>query len=114
MQIDTLRIHDADTVGGSGVTQATGALDQALLPEGMLAGLAALRHDGVIRNVSLGMNAHRQHRTVEHGPSSWTPEVITDFIDAAPDGTFDSALLAYGALSRDAVDCASHAPYRCT
>lgn len=107
LQIDTLRIHDADTVGGSGVTQATGALDQALLPEGMLAGLAALRRDGVIRNVSLGMNAHGQHRTVEHGPSSWTPDVITDFINAAPEGTFDSALLAYGALIRDAVDRAS-------
>ena len=100
LQIDKLRIHDADTVGGPGVAQATGALDQALLPQGMLAGLAALKHDGVIQNVSLGMNAHRQHRTVVHGESSWTPEVITDFIAAAPRGTFDSALLAYGTFQQ--------------
>ena len=98
LRIDTLRIHDADTVGGLGATQATGALDQALLPQGMLAGLVALKHDGAIKNVSLGMNAHRQHRTVAHGESSWTAEVITDFIAAADPGTFDSALLAYGAL----------------
>ena len=38
LAIDTLRIHDADTVGGPGASQATGALDQALLPQGMLAG----------------------------------------------------------------------------
>jgi hypothetical protein len=46
LRIDTLRIHDADTVGGLGATQATGALDQALLPEGMLAGMTALKQDG--------------------------------------------------------------------
>lgn len=144
LRVDTLRIHDADTVGGLGATQATGALDQALLPEGMLAGMTALKQDGTshshsdqtsskqfwftvmtfkttavsmagfgqqseteqtlpldgwagsIANVSLGMNAHRQHRTVAQGPASWTPAVINDFVEAAPKGTFSSALLAYG------------------
>jgi hypothetical protein len=51
---------------------------------------------GAIANVSLGMNAHRQHRTVAQGPASWTPAVINDFVEAAPEGTFSSALLAYG------------------
>lgn len=83
------RIHDADTNGGPGATQASGSLDQALLPEGMLAGLRALRADGEIAHVSLGMNAH----TGLMG-GRWTPAVIVDFIRAAPPGTFDSALLA--------------------
>ena len=89
LKIDTLRIHDADTVGGPGATQATGALDQALLPQGMLAGLTALKQAGQITHVSLGMNAHLQHRTIVHGDASWKPAVITDFIRAAPPGTFD-------------------------
>jgi D-threo-aldose 1-dehydrogenase len=94
LRIDTLRIHDADTNGGVGTTQATGALDQALLPQGMLAGLRALRADGDIRHVSLGMNAHPGIGL--DGNGGWTPDVITAFIEAAPPGTFDSALLAYG------------------
>eukprot|EP01052_Picozoa_sp_SAG31_P042624 SAG31_NODE_6829_length_1875_cov_4.819820_2_plen_321_part_00 len=106
LPIHTLRIHDADTVGGPGATQATGALDQALLPQGMLAGLAALKADGAIHNISLGMNAHRGHRTVVGGDASWTPAVIIDFIEAAPEGLFDSALLAYGwnLLNQDAYE----------
>ena len=47
-------------------------LDQALLPAGMLAGLRAMRADGTIENVSLGMNAHRKHM------GRWQPSVITD------------------------------------
>ena len=56
----------------------------------MLAGLKAMRTDGTIENVSLGMNAHRKHM------GRWTPSVIIDLIDAVPEGTIDSALLAYG------------------
>ena len=69
-------------MGGPGATQATGALDQALQPQGMLAGLRALREGGEIVNVSLGMNAHTAH--VRHAGGTWTHEVITDFIEAAP------------------------------
>lgn len=84
-------MHDADTAGGPGVRQASFGLDQALMPgSGMLAGLAALRADGTIDNVSLGMNAHRKHM------GGWEPSVIIDLIEAAPEGTIDSALLAYG------------------
>ena len=52
------------------------------------------------------MNAHRQH-VAPHRPSGrWDTAVITDFIAAAPPGTFDSALLAYGwnLLSQDAAE----------
>jgi len=100
LAIDTLRIHDADTNGGPGTAQATGSLDQALLPEGMLAGLVALRDDGEIAHVSLGMNC------VNLKGGDWNASVITDFILAAPPGTFDSALLAYGwsLLSQDAME----------
>ena len=55
--------------------------------------LRALRKDGQIQKVSLGMNSHRQHNAPHR--DAWTPEVITDFIEAAPPCTFDSALLAY-------------------
>ena len=75
---------------------SSGAIDQALDPQGMLAGLRALRNDGLIRRVSLGMNAHRGPRASLKGKGSWSPSVITDLIDAAPAGTIDSALLAYG------------------
>jgi hypothetical protein len=51
---------------------------------------------GTIAKVSLGMNAHRQHRTVAQGLVSWTPAVINDFVETAPEGMFSSALLAYG------------------
>ena len=44
---------------------------------------------GKIAHVSLGMNAHPD---IGLGGSGWTPSVITDFIRAAPVGTFDSAL----------------------
>ena len=89
-RVHTLRMHDADTAGGKGARLASGALDQAALPTGMLAGLKAMRTDGTIENVSLGMNAHRKHM------GRWTPSVIIDLIDAVPEGTIDSALLAYG------------------
>ena len=62
---------------------------------GQLPNLRALRKDGQIQKVSLGMNSHRQHRAPHSEDGLWTPEVITDFIEAAPPGTFDSALLAY-------------------
>ena len=98
LAVDTLRIHDADATGGPGAGQASSSLDQALLPEGMLAGLRALRTDGEIAHVSLGMNVGF------HGPGQ--AATITDFIRAAPPGTFDSALLAYGwsLLSQDAME----------
>eukprot|EP01043_Picozoa_sp_COSAG02_P024755 COSAG02_NODE_1365_length_13037_cov_4.315659_1_plen_616_part_00 len=93
LEIHSLRIHDADSNGGPGVAQATGSLDLALSPEGMLAGLRALRRDGMITEVSLGMNAHLG---LQNPTGGWTPSVIIDFIRAAPPGTFDTALLAYG------------------
>ena len=39
-------------------------------------------------------------------PGRWTPSVITDLIEAAPAGTIDSALLAYGwnLLCHDALE----------
>lgn len=93
LEIHSLRIHDADSSGGPGATQATGSLDLALDPEGMLAGMRALRRDGTIAEVSLGMNAHFG---LENPTGTWTPSVVIDFIKAAPPGTFDTALLAYG------------------
>ena len=113
----------------------------------MLAGLRALRADGTIRCVSLGMNAHAKvrktlswprswanfslvscipagmrgptcifwanltsfslkHNLTRGGAGGWTPRVITEFIEAAPSGTFDSCLLAYGwnLLNQDALE----------
>ena len=93
LTIHSLRIHDADSNGGPGARQATGSLDLALEPEGMLAGLRALRRDGMVAEVSLGMNANFSQG---QPAGRWTPSVITDFIRAAPAGTFDTALLAYG------------------
>lgn len=104
--IDTLRMHDADSCGGPGAVFFSGAIDQALDPQGMLAGMRALRDDGLIKRVSLGMNAHRGHRDSLKGKGTWSPSVITDIIDAAPTGTIDSALLAYGfnLLCHDALE----------
>eukprot|EP01043_Picozoa_sp_COSAG02_P013970 COSAG02_NODE_567_length_20212_cov_18.927460_4_plen_290_part_00 len=104
--IDTLRMHDADSCGGPGAVFFSGAIDQALDSQGMLAGLRALRDDGLIKRVSLGMNAHRGHRDSLKGKGTWSPSVITDIIDAAPTGTIDSVLLAYGfnLLCHDALE----------
>ena len=93
LAIHTLRIHDPDTNGGPGTKLATGSLDQALLPEGMLSGMRALRMDGKVVHVSVGMNAHPG---IGLDGMSWTPSVIIDFIQAAPPRTFDNVLLAYG------------------
>jgi aryl-alcohol dehydrogenase-like predicted oxidoreductase len=104
--IDTLRMHDADSCGGPGAVFFSGAIDQALDPQGMLAGLTALRDDGTIQSISLGMNAHMGHRDSLQGKGTWSPSVITDILDAAPEGTIDSALLAYGwtLLCHDALE----------
>jgi hypothetical protein len=72
-------------------------LDQALLPGlgpsgGLLAGLRDLRSRGLIQAVSLGMdtgNATPDKRDVR-------AMGIIDFMREAPEGTFDSALIAYG------------------
>lgn len=104
--IDTLRMHDADSCGGPGAVFFSGAIDQALDPQGMLAGLRALRDDGAIKRISLGMNAHRGHRDSLEGKGTWSPSVITDLIDAAPTDTIDTVLLAYGwnLLCHDALE----------
>ena len=59
-------------------------IDEALGPEGFLAGLRALRSEGLIGQVSLGMNSDR------------FPEDILRLVREAPAGTFNSALLAGG------------------
>ena len=70
-------------------------LDQALLPGlgpqgGLLAGLRDLRERGDIACVSLGMDAPADVRGLG----------IVDLIREAPEGTFDSALVAYGCTFR--------------
>ena len=69
-----LRVHDADT---------DELVDECLKPDGMLAGLRALRRAGRIDQVSLGMNM------------VVAPQILR-LLREAPDGTFDNIMLAHG------------------
>ena len=54
--VHTLRIHDPDSIEG--------AWDQAVAPDGLIAGIRQLKADGLIVDVSLGMNANVGHKVV--------------------------------------------------
>ena len=88
----TLRLHDPDSMEG--------AADQAVAPDtGIIAGLVELRAQGLIDDVSIGMNANVDHMVVTPGSggletTKWDPSVIIDVLKGVPAGTFDSALLA--------------------
>ncbi len=69
-----LRVHDADT---------DELVDECLKPDGMLAGLRALRAAGRIDQVSLGMNM------------VVAPQILR-LLREAPQGTFDNIMLAHG------------------
>ena len=77
-KIHTIRFHDATDE----------RIDEALKPDGLLAGLRALRAAGELDAVSLGMCVR------EEDPAS--AELVLRLIREAPAGTFDSAMLAYG------------------
>ena len=55
----TLRIHDPDSIEG--------AMAAAVGPDGLIAGLRALRAAGKIENVSFGMNANLDHLVITPG-----------------------------------------------
>jgi hypothetical protein len=78
-------VHDAD---GAGVPPLPDAVDEVLAPGGHLAALAALRAEGRVAEVSLGMNAHAGFGR--------GPPYILRLLRGAPAGAFDSALLAGG------------------
>eukprot|EP01043_Picozoa_sp_COSAG02_P063654 COSAG02_NODE_9083_length_2337_cov_3.258210_2_plen_258_part_00 len=89
--VHTLRIHDPDSIEG--------AWEQAVAPDGLIAGIVQLKTDGLITDVSLGMNANAGHQVVTPGAggvetTAWTPGIIIDLIRQCPPNTFDSALLA--------------------
>ena len=67
-RVDGLRVHDADT---------DELVDKCLKPDGMLAGLRALREAGRISQVSLGMNM------------VVAPQILR-LLREAPEGTFDN------------------------
>ena len=48
--VHTLRIHDPDSIEG--------AWDQAVASDGLIAGIAQLKVDGLITDVSLGAKAY--------------------------------------------------------
>eukprot|EP01046_Picozoa_sp_COSAG06_P017395 COSAG06_NODE_1180_length_10373_cov_14.852930_7_plen_262_part_00 len=77
-----LRIHDPNDYGDDGEVDDVAT---ALQPDdGMLSGLRELRANGQIGHVSLGMNANRM------------AAAILRLLHGAPEGTFDSFLLAGG------------------
>ena len=91
-RIHTLRMHDVDSIEG--------AFEQATSAEGMVAGMVRLREEGLIEEVSFGMNANDEHHTVTAGTgglqeTAWSADAIIDLIEAVPPGSFDTALLAY-------------------
>eukprot|EP01048_Picozoa_sp_COSAG05_P010702 COSAG05_NODE_958_length_6426_cov_7.214003_7_plen_329_part_00 len=96
-----VRFHDIP----SGELSTTGELvEAATAPGGMLEGLRELRTEGVIREVSLGMNVNGG----KAGDSSayGQPETVLQLLRSAPPGTFDSALISGGwnLLNQDAFE----------
>ena len=69
-----LRLHDADT---------DELVDECLAPDGMVAGLRALREAGRVEQVSLGMNM------------VVAPQILR-LLREAPEGTWDNIMLAHG------------------
>ena len=95
-KVHTLRMHDVDG--------DEGAFEAATGPSGMLEGMRQLREAGEIVEVSFGMNANNEHRTITPGSGGlsltpWDPSMIVNLLRAAPAGTFDSALLACATAS---------------
>ena len=95
-KVHTLRMHDVDG--------DEGAFEAATGPSGMLEGMRQLREAGEIVEVSFGMNANNEHKTITPGSGGlsltpWDPSAIVDLLRAAGPGTFDSALLACATAS---------------
>lgn len=80
-----LRVHDpCDNSTYDGITD-----EVAIAAAGACVALRALRDQGVIRHVGLGMNCNKDSH-------QGSPDNIIRFIRSAEPGTFDSALLAGG------------------
>jgi D-threo-aldose 1-dehydrogenase len=81
--LHTVRFHDAPD---------STVVAEALADDGLLAGLRELRAQGEIDNISLGMCVSPDR----NGPGDSNADLILELIRGAPDGTFNSAMLAYG------------------
>jgi len=97
-----LRIHDPNdnSLNKAGVPDFVDEVAIATGPGGMISALRALREEGAVDQIGLGMNCNREaHQGV--------PEEVVRLIDCAPDGTFNSALLAGGwnLLSQEGLPC---------
>ncbi len=99
-----LRFHDIPDDKGTGIVPTTDTLIKAAADPrtGMIAGIVALKEQGLVDEVSIGMNASGGRRADWPGgedgstPVYGTPDQILDLIRAVPDGTFDSLLMASG------------------
>ena len=101
-----LRIHDPNDNSNNRVSSERfdeDEVDTALDGErGMVAGLSALRAEGAIAHVGLGMNCNREGHM-------GAPEEVVRLVNGAAPETFDSALLAGGwnLLSQAGLPCYS-------
>eukprot|EP00315_Gephyrocapsa_oceanica_P010603 CAMPEP_0185286098 /NCGR_PEP_ID=MMETSP1363-20130426/2077_1 /TAXON_ID=38817 /ORGANISM="Gephyrocapsa oceanica, Strain RCC1303" /LENGTH=609 /DNA_ID=CAMNT_0027881895 /DNA_START=97 /DNA_END=1926 /DNA_ORIENTATION=+ len=97
-RVHTLRIHDPNDNSNNrrGDPHFADEVAEALGEGGMVDALRAMRDEGAISQVGLGMNCNRM-------PHQGVPEEIARLVTGAPQGTFDSALLAGGwnLLSQD-------------
>lgn len=100
-----LRFHDIpDEKGGMASLPTTDELIEAATEPGvgMIAGIVKLKEQGLVDEVSIGMNASGGRRSDwdsgEAGatPVYGTPDQILDLIRSVPEGTFDSLLMASG------------------
>ena len=55
--------------------------DQAIAADGLIAGLRLLKEEGLIQNVSLGMNANADHKVVTPGEGGLENKEKTSSID---------------------------------
>ena len=98
-----LRFHDIPDEKGIAAVPTTDDLIKAAAEPGvgMIAGIVSLKEQGLVDEVSIGMNASGGRRADWDGdeegtPVYGTPDQIVDLIRAVPDGTFDSLLMASG------------------
>lgn len=106
-----LRFHD---IAGGDLPTTNDLIDAAVAPGGMIDGLRALRDEGAILEVSLGMNANGDRpgsaARPEGVPGSCStntePAQILRLIRCAPADTFNSALISGGwnLLNQDAYE----------
>jgi D-threo-aldose 1-dehydrogenase len=95
--VHTLRVHDANDSD----TQRRDGVDEVAVcnsADGCVPRLVALRENGTLRGVSIGANSN-SYNTEFHGTAGHhqgVPDEIIRLIQTAPEGSFDSALLAGG------------------